>query len=189
MPEVIKKRRSIRRFKQQSIDDSALKELIDSARLAPSGGNAQRLRFIVIRTSEIVNKIFELTAWAGHVKPRRNPEIGKTAPVAFIAVIAPDANAGICHADAGAAVENIMLNAVELGLGSCWIGAFNRTKADEILELKEGATALYLVALGYPDEKPVQEDIKLGESTKYYLDDKDILHVPKYAVEEITDWL
>jgi nitroreductase len=188
LSEAIKKRRTIRKFKQEKLDNSILRELIDCARVAPCGGNSQRLRYIAINTPELVNSIFELTAWAGHVKPNRNPVIGESAPVSFIALCAADANAGISHADAGAAVENILLKAVELGLGSCWIGAFNKAKAEEILGTPEDKKILYLVALGYPDEEPIQEDIKMNDSTKYYLDDKDVLHVPKYTVDEITEW-
>jgi nitroreductase len=188
LSEAIKKRRTVRKFKQDKLDKSILKELLECARLAPCGGNSQRLRYIVINTPELVDKIFELTAWAGHVKPNRNPIPGESAPISFIAVCAPDANAGISHADAGAAVQNILLKAVELGLGACWIGAFNKAKAEEILEISEDKKMLYLVALGYPDEEPVQEDIKINESTKYYLDGKDVLHVPKFAVNEITEW-
>ena len=47
---------------------------------------------------------------------------------------------------------------------------------------------LYLVALGVPDESPVMENIKEGDSAKYYLDKNDVLHVPKYTVNALTTW-
>jgi nitroreductase len=184
--EAIKKRRSIRKFKQLKVDDSILAELIDAARLAPCGGNMQQLRYIVIREPELIKKIFEITAWAGHVQPKRNPVIGVSAPTAFIAITSSAKNPP--HADAGAAIQNMMLRGLEFDLGFCWIGAFKPQKANEILGLPEGITTVYLLATGYQDEFPVQEDIESGEPTKYYLDDKDVLHVPKYTVEAITEW-
>lgn len=188
LKDAIFQRRSIRRFKQLKVDDSLLKELVDAARLAPCGGNSQQLKYIVARTPEKAGKIFETTAWGGHVKPRRNPEAGKSAPLAFIAVTAEKTDSKVVHADAGAAIQNILLRALELGLGACWIGSFNREKVSEIFQLGENLSMLYLVALGYPDEKPVMENIKQGDSTKYYLDENDVLHVPKYSIDAITRW-
>jgi nitroreductase len=134
--EAIKKRRSIRKFKQLKVDDSILAELIDAARLAPCGGNMQQLRYIVIREPELIKKIFEITAWAGHVQPKRNPVIGVSAPTAFIAITSSAKNPP--HADAGAAIQNMMLRGLEFDLGFCWIGAFKPQKANEILGLPEG---------------------------------------------------
>ncbi|OGV55708.1 MAG: hypothetical protein A2017_03240 [Lentisphaerae bacterium GWF2_44_16] len=181
-------RRTIRRFKQIKIEDSVIGELIDAARVAPCGGNSQQLGYIVIRTPEKAGRIFEITAWGGHVKPHRNPVPEKSAPTAFIAVIAGKTDSKVVHADAGAAIQNVLLKAVELGLGACWIGSFHKEKASEILQLDESISVLYLVALGYPDEKPVMENINQGDSTKYYLDKDDVIHVPKYSIDAITQW-
>ena len=188
LKDAIFQRRTIRRFKQTKIEDSLLRKLIDAARVAPCGGNSQQLSYIVVRTPEKAGRIFETTAWGGHVKPQRNPEPGKNAPVAFIALTAGKTDSKVVHADAGAAIQNILLKAVELGLGACWIGSFSKEKASEILQLDENASVFYLVALGYPDENPVMENINQGDSTKYYLDDNDVIHVPKYSIDAITQW-
>ncbi len=190
LSDAIKKRRSIRRYKQEPVGEKLLVELIDSARLAPSGGNMQHLRYIVIRTPELVQKVFSLTGWGGHVRPKRSPEWLKDAPPVFIAVVVsaePLKNLKLIHADAGAAIQNILLKAVDLGLGCCWIGNF-KEDVNSILGLGADTAVIYLVAVGHPDENPLQEDISNGDSTKYYLDDKDVLHVPKLKVETITEW-
>jgi len=185
---VVKGRRTIRRFKQIPVPEANLRAMINAARLSPSGGNAQPLRYIVIREPKLVSAIFENTAWGGLVKPRRNPEPGKTAPLTFIAVVGPRDNSNILHADAGAAIQNMALAAYSVGVGCCWIGAFKRENVDLILNLPETSSVIYLVAVGYPDESPVQEDIDAGMSEKYYLDDNDVLHVPKFSVDAITEW-
>ena len=132
--------------------------------------------------------IFANTAWAGLVKPRRNPEPGMTAPLTFIAVVGPKDSSNIIHADAGAAIQSMTLAAYSLGIGCCWIGAFRRENVDMILALPEDSAVIYLLAVGYPDESPVEEDISAGMPVEYYLDDNDVLHVPKFTVDAITEW-
>lgn len=187
LQDAVRKRRTIRRFKQDPIVREDIEKLINAARLAPCGGNMQRLRYIVIQDDkELVNKVFGTTAWAAFVQPKRNPVPGKTAPVAFLALTCDKKQNPV--ADAGAAIQNILLTACELGIGCCWIGAYKQEMADEIIGLPEDQKSVFLVALGYPDESPVQEDIDLAEPTKYYLDENDVLHVPKFRTEEITEW-
>ena len=78
--------------------------------------------------------------------------------------------------------------AVDVGLGTCWIGAYKKDEVQRILNLPEQQETIYLLAVGYPDETPVQEDIDIDESMKYYLDNDDVLHVPKLKVGAITEW-
>lgn len=187
LTEAIRKRRTIRRYKQTPVEREKLEQLIEAARLAPTGGNMQQLRFIVIQNKELLEKVFKQTAWGGLVKPKRNPELGKSAPMAFIAVTS-NSNSLVQVTNAGAAVQNILLRAVDLELGCCWIGAFNKENTHQALSLPEETELLYLVAVGYPDESPVSEDVSTGDSVKYYLDDQDVLHVPKLTVDSLTEW-
>ena len=84
--EILKRRRSIRRFRQEEIPLETLKELVEAAALAPSAANAQCLRYVLVREKELLRAVLEQTAWGGHVKPYRNPEFGVTGPTAFLAV-------------------------------------------------------------------------------------------------------
>ncbi len=187
--DAIRRRRTIRQFKQEKVGKESIMKLIDAARFAPCGGNMQKLRFMVIEKEETVKKIFEQTVWGGHVKPRRNPEWGVSAPLSFILVTSP-VNAGqVAVADAGAAIENMLLQAVGMGLGCCWIGAFKVDNVAEILQLSKDLKPVFLLAIGVPAESPLQEDIKEGDDVKYYLDDNNCLHVPKYTVDSITTWI
>ncbi len=182
------KRRSIRFFEQKPVPEDALREMLEAARVAPSGGNAQRLRYVVIRSAERAKAIFDLTAYGAHVRPHRSPVWGKNAPPAFIAVTAPADNADqTVAADAGAAIQSMMFAAVENGLGTCWLGAFSREKVSAELALKD-RHVLYLLAVGYPAEEPFCEDIGMGDNAKYYLDADDVLHVPKFTLDVLTTW-
>ena len=187
--DAIKRRRTIRQFQQEKVNKSDIIELLEVARLAPCGGNMQKIRFMVIETEDTVKKVFEQTAWGGHVKPKRNPEWGKTAPLTFLLVTAPATTGQIGAVDAAAAIQNMMLKATAIGLGCCWIGAFKADKVAEVLELPSEIKPLFLLAIGVPAESPLQEDIEAGDDIKYYLDDNNCLHVPKYTVDAITSWV
>jgi nitroreductase len=190
LEQALKERRTVRRFLQTPIPESELRELIDAARAASCARNDQRLRYIVVRTPEVVNTLFTFTAWAGAVTPRRNPVPGVTSPVAFIAVAGPAAEADtpLLQTDCGAAIQTIQLAAWGKGIGCCWMGAINRKEIHALLGMSSDEALLYVVALGYAAEKPVSEDIDDPRKVKYYLDDEDLLHVPKLTVDAITSW-
>jgi nitroreductase len=185
--DLFKKRRTIRRFKQVQVFDKDIRYMLEAARLAACGGNVQKLRYIVARDRKLVKDIFDNTAWGGLVSPNRNPEWGKNAPLTFIVITAPK-DSGEMLTNAGAAVQSMEYAAADVGLGSCWIGAYKKENVDRILELPITEESLYLLAVGYPDEEPVQEDIDAEESMKYYLDKEDVLHVPKFKIDAITQW-
>jgi len=186
--EAIRKRRTVRRFKQKAVSNNEIIELLNAGRLASCGGNMQRIRYIVIKSQDLVKKVFDETAWAALVKPKRNPEWGRNAPLLFVLLTASIKDGNLIHADAGAAIGNMQLCATDIGLGCCWIGAFKKKTVSKILSLPEDREALYLLAVGYPDESPIQEDIDADGSPEYYLDDNDCLHVPKYTVDALSEW-
>ena len=182
---MIKSRRSIRRFKQEPIDIGTLIELVEAGRCAPAGGNVQPLEYVIIDQPKIISLIFEQLAWAGHVRPKRNPA-EEQRPVAYIIVLIDTniKNVGD-QIDAAAAIENILLAAWSRQIGSCWLGSINRDKIQKILSIPKHYTIEAVVALGFPTEKPTMEDCG-GDDTRYYLDDNDVLHVPKRPLKKIT---
>ena len=185
----ILKRRTIRFFKQQSLAKEDFNAMLEAARQASCASNKQRLRYIVVQTKELVDAILPHTAYGGLVTPRRNPEINKTAPAAFLVMLAEDTSGKHIYADAGAAVQSIQFAAWERGIGCCWLGSFKPEKVAELLNLKDPAKIIYLIAVGYPAENPVTEDIDADGNPAYYLDDNDTLHVPKFTVDAITEWM
>ena len=181
-------RRTIRLFSQQPIPDDQIRQLLELARISPAASNLQRLRYIVCRTKQVVDQIFPHTGWAGLVKPRRTPVLGETSPTAFIAVLAPENANAIVHADAGAAIMAILLGAQAAGLGACWLGSFNQQEVRQIINIPEGMTILYLVALGYPAEQPIRIDVSSKDKVAYFINDDGVLTVPKLTVDAITQW-
>ena len=182
------KRRTVRRFLQKEIPVEKIKKILDAARCASCARNAQRLRYIAAVSTQKVEEIFPHTAYAGSVSPRRNPVPGVSAPKAFIAVYGTEEPDNMLYADAGAAIQSMEFAAWEEGIGSCWIGSFSKEKVAAILGVEKNRL-LFLVALGWKGEDPVMEDIPSGGSPKYFLDEKDVLHIPKYTVDALTKWV
>ena len=175
----ILKRRSIRRFKQRPIGYSVLKKIVDAARFAPTAANLQPCEFIIVDKKSVVDQIFPYTRWAGYLGNKGAPVLKKT-PVAYVSVLI---NSSKCkkpkyaQADLGAAVENMLLVATELGVGSCWLGAIDREKIARVLSVPKNVSVEYLVALGYPDEK--SKTLTMKKSHKYYKDKQGRMHIPK----------
>jgi len=186
--EAIKSRRTIRLYKQDAIANETLVELIECARCAPAAANRQPVRYVVVNEGEVNAKIFTCLAWAGYVKPKRNPPVDKR-PAAYIIVLwsRDIGNDKSNSVDAAAAIENMLIAAQSMGIGSCWLGAIDKDKIRAICKVPEGFDIDSVVALGYPDESPVMEDCT-DESIKYYLDGNDRLHVPKRTVKSIVHY-
>jgi nitroreductase len=132
---------------------------------------------------ETRNRIFPCLRWAGYIAPEGNPRPGHE-PMAYII---PLVNLGVrekgSEYDVGAAVENMMLAALEKGIGACWLISVERKKVAQILGIPEGFKVDCVLALGYPAESPVAEELK--DSVQYWKDKKGVLHVPKRNLKDI----
>lgn len=182
--ELILKRRTIRRFKQDPISDKLLSKFVNAGRLAPSGANLQPLEFIIINQSDLVSKIFSTLKWAGYIAPAGNPPESKR-PMAYITVlINTEIKPKNGEVDAAASIENMILAALEAGIGSCWLGSIDRDQLRTIFNIPQKYQIDSVLALGYPDESPVVEEVK--DSIKYWKDEQGILHVPKRKLSDIV---
>lgn len=181
--ERILSRRSIRQFKPEPVSRDILKDLVNAARLAPSGANLQPLEFAVIDDEEVRKKLFSCLRWAAYIAPEGNPKPGHE-PVAYVVVLVNLAvrKAGY-ERDVGAAVENMILAAWEEGIGSCWIASADTEKIQEMLSVPGGYRVDSVLALGYPDEKPIVEEMK--KSVQYWKDERGRLHVPKRKLDDV----
>lgn len=181
--EAIRKRRTIRRFLQKQIPFDDLKDLVDAARLAPSGGNLQQWEFMIIDDPGLLEQVFSTLAWAAYLGPEGKPKEGEK-PVAYIIVLTKaKSQSTVLHADFGAAIENILLAAVDRGIGSCWIGSVQKEKLAHVLNLPQTYSIQYVVALGYPSEEAIVEDEQ--GSLKYWRDKKGLHHVPKRKIDDV----
>jgi len=151
LSEAIKKRRSIRAFKKQDVPEEIVKKLIDAARWAPSAGNIQPWEFVIIRKQDIKEKLAKAADQA----------FVEEAPVVIV-VCANERRSSMgygvrgrtlyCIQDTAAAIQNVLLTAHSLGLGSCWIGAFNEDQAKEAVKAPEGIRPVAIIPVGYADE-------------------------------------
>jgi len=181
--ETILARRTIRKFKQEKIGEDTLKKLVNAARHAPSAANIQPIKYIIVNDEKKVNEIFKYVKWAGYIAPHGNPSENEK-PVAFIVIlIDTEIKKNYYELDVGAAAQNIFLAAWEEGIGTCWIGAFDKDAVGKILNIDGRYIINTVVALGYMAEEPVVEDEK--GSIKYYKDEKGVLHVPKRKLDDI----
>lgn len=181
--ELILSRRSIRQFRQEPIAREILQKLVDAARLAPSGANRQPLEYVIVDEDHVKKDLYPSLKWAGYIVPRGNPKPGFE-PTAYIIVLA---NTTIrtkgYEWDAGAAIEHIILTALEEGIGSCWIASVDREHVRKTFQIPENYKIDSIVALGYSAEQPLTEI--LVDSVEYWKDDKGQLHVPKRTLESV----
>lgn len=180
---LITTKRSIRRFKQDAISDEMIAKIIEAARQAPSAANIQPLRYIVVNTPLMCEKVFVNTAWAGYLKGKGTPEEGQR-PVLYVFILTENAlNPDGAKHDCGAAAQNMMLTAWEEGIGSCWIGSLQRDDLRSLLDIDERYGIDTVIAFGYADEKAVSEDA--DGDIKYYRDENNVHRVPKRKLDEV----
>lgn len=176
---LILKRRTIRKFSQKKIKKSDLLLCLNAARVAPSAANLQPLEYILITKN--LDRVFECTNWAGYLK-NGVPKKGER-PTAYILIISNTKINANAKYDVGLAIENILLTALEKKIVSCIIGSLNRDKLTKYLNIPKDYKIELAIALGYPKQKSIEDEFK--KDTKYWLDKKGVLHVPKRRLKDI----
>lgn len=161
LKDLILKRKSIRNYKKNDVKSWVVGEILDAARFAPSAGNAQNWRFIVVRDVKIKNKL----ATASLKQYWMN-----TAPV-FIVICSDNSKIKALYKkraekfsveNCAVAASYMLLKATEFDLGTCWVGAFNRQRVSDILFLPKDMTPEIILTLGYSNEKLVKEHMRHG---------------------------
>jgi len=182
---IIMKRRSIRRFQQKPIPSGILEKLVNAARVAPSASNLQPLEYVVVDDKDLLPEVFATLKWASYIAPEGNPPEGER-PTAYIVVLA---NKRIIDSgyerDVGAAVENILLAALEEGIGSCWMSPIDKKRLRKTLNVPHFLAIDSVIALGYSAESPVMEEMIDSVTVKYWKDKSGTLHVPKRKLKTI----
>ena len=163
--DVVKKRRSIRRYKREPVPRELIEKCLEAVRYAPTACNTQSWRFIVVE-GELKERLVD-ESLGGLVVPNR---FAAEAPVIVVLAADPDfvthrlggTIKGIDYRliDAGIAGEHFVLQAAELGLGTCWIGWFDQKAVKRILSLPGGWTVSAMITVGYPSEPPAEKKRK-----------------------------
>lgn len=179
--------RTVRRFQEgRPVALETLESLVELTRYCPSGRNAQPLRYVIITSGEEREKVFPLLKWAGYFTDWDGPEKGER-PMAYLVQCLDTKYGQNCLCDDGLQLEAITLGMHTLGLGGCIIKAFNQIGLSEVLGLDSRYVPRYVLALGYPAEKVVIEDMPDDEDAdfKYYRSADSVHHVPKRPLSSI----
>lgn len=149
----IKTRRSIRKYKDVPLDKEKLMQVLEAGRIAPSAGNRQPWRFVVVTDPATRQKMVGAC--------RNQAFVGQAG--AIIVACVPDPSLRWHMVDVGIAVDHMTLAAHELGLGTCWIGAFEPEQVKEILGIPEDVKVVCVLPLGVPDMEGVPKPRKALE--------------------------
>ena len=151
--EVIKKRKSIRKYMPKSVEPEKLEKIFQAARFAPSWKNMQCWRFIAIDDKEVIAQVkTACDDW--------NKKIITDDVPMLLVLFAVEEDSGVREGkayyllDSGLAMEHLMLAAANEGLGTCWMGLFNEEKIKNILNVPDGVRVIAISPLGYPAEDP-----------------------------------
>ncbi|MFX0096268.1 MAG: nitroreductase family protein [Candidatus Hodarchaeota archaeon] len=152
--EAIKGRRSIRKYESKEVSEEEIRRILDAAIHAPSAGNIQPWSFILVKS------------------PSKRRDLARVAygqmfiaEAPLVIVVCADERASgwgygsrgrslYCIQDTAAAIQNILLAAHAMGLGSCWVGAFNEDAAREVVKTPPEVRPIALIPIGHPAEKP-----------------------------------
>jgi len=182
---LILKNRSYRRFYQDvRIPTEVLRSLVDLARLSPSGGNLQPLKYILSNNQKTNELIFPCLNWAGTLKDWPGPEVGER-PSAYIIILGDSSIKTSVKNDQAIAAQSIMLGAVEKGFGGCIIGSVKREQLRQALKINIQYEIFLVLALGKPKEKVIIENLNDAGDIKYWRDENQVHHVPKRKLDDL----
>ncbi|MBN7575170.1 MULTISPECIES: nitroreductase family protein [Clostridium] len=171
----IEMRRSIRKYSSKPVEDEKINELLESARLAPSGNNTQPWHYIVVKSEEMRRKIVE----ASH-----NQKWMFTAPVFIVCVAdircrikkgdvylddnSPQDELKRIIRDTSISTGYMLLEANNLGLGVCWVAEFTQEEIRPVLNIPSDKYVVGVLTIGYPDETPKARPRKRLEDMIHY---------------------
>jgi nitroreductase len=143
--DVIRTRRSIRKYKSEPVAEEKLRTILEAGRLAPSAGNRQPWRFIVVQDAKRKKDL---------AKVANNQTFLIDAAAIIVATGDRAASARWFEKDPMIALEHIVLAATTMGYGTCWIGAFDEDALKALLKIPANVKVVALLPIGVPDESP-----------------------------------
>jgi len=162
--ELIKKRYSVRAYKADAVEEDKLQQVLEAARLAPTASNRQPFRIIVIHTAGREAELRRIYDRGWFVQ----------APLLLCACGIPaqawsrSDGKNYNDVDVSIAMDHLILAATDLGLGTCWVAAFNPAAARQVLGLPDGVEPVAFTPLGYPADQPRPKERKaLSELVRY----------------------
>ena len=156
--ELIKTRRSVRKYKPDPISEEEINKILEAGRWAPSADDSQPWHFIVLRSQEARKKLAGALTWGRFLSQ---------APLGIAVIVSPGASSHPAE-DGAAATQNMLLEAHSLGLGACWIGTYgggSEEGAKKVLNVPEDERLLSVIVIGHPAESPQKTRRELSEIT------------------------
>jgi nitroreductase len=152
----IQQRSSVRAYKDKEIEEDKLRKILEAARLSPSSSNRQEWKFIVVKNRETRKKLSSAAMGQASLAE---------APIVIVACGTDVKSIMLCGqpsytVDVSIACSFMILQAYELGLGTCWIGAFKEDEVKKILKIPESIRVVAMTPLGYPNQPPSQKSRK-----------------------------
>ncbi len=155
--ELLKSRRSIRKYKSKPVEEEKLNKCLEAARWAPSASNKQPWEFLIVKDEVMRKKFAEIHPYAKFVAE---------SPVVFIPLTNPEIHSKYHMSDTGLTILHFMIQAHAEGLGTCWAGVIGTSFESELkklLNVPDNLNIMALVALGYPDQERESSRKELDE--------------------------
>ena len=187
--EAMMKRRTIRRFEDKPVPYEVLEKCVDAGRMAPSGRNKQPWEYIIVDDKQLLPELFDNIGGSVKLPPEEGGPRPENTPRAYIIILIDKSLELIANQrrmvlyDVGIAAEKIILAALEEGIGCCPVLSFNEAGIKQALGIPEGYDVGLVIAMGYPGESPVVDEIT--DTTNIWVDDKLVRHVPKRKLADM----
>jgi nitroreductase len=162
--DAIKQRRSIRAFQDKPIEEEKLRRVLEAGRLAPSAKNRQEWRYVLVRDKELRRKVAVACNNQYFIAEAPLVIVGCATMTDYVLTCGQPAYA----IDVSISMDHMTLQAVEEGLGTCWIGAFKEDEVKRVLGIPEDMRVVEVMPLGYPRFQPeAKPRMKLEEIVFY----------------------
>ncbi len=183
--ELLQKNRSYRRFDHtHKISSQHLRDFVSLARLTPSSGNLQPLKYLLVHEEKDTDQLFGFLRWARYLQEWEGPSDTEK-PSAYIVMLGDTTIAQSFQYDAGIVAQTIMLGIVEKGLGGCILTSVDRDGLRVAFSIPPHLEILLVMAIGKPAEKVLLEDLSSEGSIKYYRSPDQVHHVPKRGLDAL----
>lgn len=183
--ELVKSNRTCRRFDaSKEVSQETIMEMMEEMRYIPCGANKQVLRFALSYDTDKNKAMYESVKWAGYLREWDGP-VEEERPTAYIVLCSDEKEGKAMVEDVGIAAQTIALSARSRGMAACMFKAYDEALVKKALNLGESVLVQMVIALGYPVEKVVVDDIEKGQDIKYYRDGEEVHHVPKLKRDDL----
>ena len=178
--------RTYRRFEQEPVEESVLREALENARISSSAANMQPLYYIAVTSEEMVKAMQPLVKWAGALPPELGTPKEGEQPTAFIVIVKKAKANAFSDIDVGIAAHAITTTAWAHGVGSCMMASINIAGIRELFQVPEEDQIRLVISLGKPSHSSTIVDMDAEGNFKYYLDGERNYYVPKRAFDDIV---